>query len=659
MGVSWRSALAATVAAAMVFVGRAEEAPGNYEIFFGDDFDMRLSEKLNGGKNVLMLFMAPWCNNCKALAPEFLEAAKIIEQLGEIGDLSPTVFAEIDADNFADIGAKYEIEAFPTLKWFPAGSDGATAEPFVAAMDADGMVSFIKKQSMKPLEPIKSKSALADFLALRETISFKDGLTVLGAKSLDAATEAIAAIDAVRKSDTEGMRFALYESATPLADVAEILGEPVGSDDEGLVVILSPRHGVKSFPLDKVASDAADIIIEATSIPSDVVELTTASIAEALNKYDYAVIKFYAPWCGYCQQLAPVYESLAGAAKAAGLDNVLIAKVDATAEEELGVEYGIEGFPTLKWIRKGVAYDFSNERHDHHAMLEYIVDKMGPTFDKELTSATKDDVDAFFEDHKGKRAAFMLLAEESASDAIEAAAYGANAAVGLSTKTSTETMQALNVEKLPAAIVRNEAGMSTTITEGDVSFSDMDELGSQLNILSMPTISTFSDEFLDEAIDSGTGSIYFMICDPESPALDILEKFASSRSRREELFAFVDPLDEEMDYALEFFDAAFEKGSDKVFLRAVNAAEIEMGGGIFPLRNSNGEAFVSASDLTVAMLETFAQDVKEQKVEPLPEPAEEYPADPDGPYRDDSYYADASADGDASVDMGDALHDEL
>lgn len=68
-------------------------------------------------------------------------------------------------------------------------------------------------------------------------------------------------------------------------------------------------------------------------------------------------VKYYAPWCGHCKKLAPIWEELAEAYKDNA--NIVIAKFDATANEADGVE--VRGYPTLifypKGKKEGVTFD--------------------------------------------------------------------------------------------------------------------------------------------------------------------------------------------------------------------------------------------------------------------------------------------------------------
>jgi len=60
------------------------------------------------------------------------------------------------------------------------------------------------------------------------------------------------------------------------------------------------------------------------------------------------LLEIYAPWCGHCKTLAPVYDELAKAY--ADKPDLVIAKIDGTAND-FDVEY--RGFPTLKFFPAG------------------------------------------------------------------------------------------------------------------------------------------------------------------------------------------------------------------------------------------------------------------------------------------------------------------
>jgi len=62
---------------------------------------------------------------------------------------------------------------------------------------------------------------------------------------------------------------------------------------------------------------------------------------------DVVLADFYADWCGPCQMLDPVVETLAAETDAA------VAKVDVDANQQLAADYGVRGVPTLVLFADG------------------------------------------------------------------------------------------------------------------------------------------------------------------------------------------------------------------------------------------------------------------------------------------------------------------
>ncbi|KAH9937970.1 protein disulfide isomerase [Amylocystis lapponica] len=113
------------------------------------------------------------------------------------------------------------------------------------------------------------------------------------------------------------------------------------------------------------------------ALASNVLELTPDNFDDVIGHGKPALVEFFAPWCGHCKNLAPVYEELADSF-AHAKNRVVIAKVDADGVgKPLGQKFGVTGFPTLKWFdANGVDEKYEGGR-DMDALANFITSKSG------------------------------------------------------------------------------------------------------------------------------------------------------------------------------------------------------------------------------------------------------------------------------------------
>lgn len=116
-------------------------------------------------------------------------------------------------------------------------------------------------------------------------------------------------------------------------------------------------------------------IVSASSAVIDLIPENFDSVV--LKSGKPALVEFFAPWCGHCKTLAPVYEELAQKF-AFAQDKLTIGKVNADEHRSLGSKYGIQGFPTLKWFDgKSNKPEEYNGGRDLESLSDFVSKKMG------------------------------------------------------------------------------------------------------------------------------------------------------------------------------------------------------------------------------------------------------------------------------------------
>lgn len=101
-----------------------------------------------------------------------------------------------------------------------------------------------------------------------------------------------------------------------------------------------------------------------------IIILTDENFEETVNKYEFMLIEFYAPWCMHCQEFEPIYKQIAQKLKSQN-SVMRLAKIDGTTNTKTADSMNIEGFPTLLLHYKDIYVEFGglNEEAD---VLEYI-----------------------------------------------------------------------------------------------------------------------------------------------------------------------------------------------------------------------------------------------------------------------------------------------
>ena len=105
---------------------------------------------------------------------------------------------------------------------------------------------------------------------------------------------------------------------------------------------------------------------------AEVITLTDANFELMKAKYPKLMVKMYAPWCGHCKALAPIYSAVSDE-----ITDVIFGEIDCTANQETCGRYGVRGYPTVKYFENRKMYSFEKER-TKEGITKYLETMRGP-----------------------------------------------------------------------------------------------------------------------------------------------------------------------------------------------------------------------------------------------------------------------------------------
>ncbi|CCW70112.1 unnamed protein product [Phytomonas sp. Hart1] len=227
-------------------------------------------------------------------------------------------------------------------------------EVFDGDLNSEALINFLDKASIMFIGSLTPETIPLYSKLARDKV----GILLLGQEKTE---EHVADIRSVAKKYRNDIIFIGVESETN--EVSRNIGLP--SDTVFPAFVITSQSSIYAHPTDIQANSRTigdfiekhlkgevNPLIRSQPIPKEPTKdgLTTL-VGKTLDSYlkegKDMLIYIYAPSCGHCQKFHPVYDEFA---KAYGSDDLIIGKIDATANDFNRTLFNVTGYPTVCFI---------------------------------------------------------------------------------------------------------------------------------------------------------------------------------------------------------------------------------------------------------------------------------------------------------------------